>query len=80
MSTNSIGFVRTAHGVKLVGLVGAKFSVYLTFDEIARLNSFVDSGSRASSGKLRQGFERALRATETEDLERELERRAEAGA
>lgn len=78
MSNKNVGFLRTPNGVKLIH---GKFSCHITYDEIAQLNAFVASGARASSDKLQQNFERAsLRSVKTDELERELERRAEVSA
>ncbi|MDZ7923012.1 MAG: hypothetical protein U5M23_02940 [Marinagarivorans sp.] len=72
--SNTIGFLRTPGGIKIIG---GKFSVHLTFDEIYRLNTFISTGSRASSRRLEENFERsALRSAPLAELEIEIDRRA----
>ena len=74
MSHKNVGFLRTPNGVKAMG---GKYSVHLTYDEIASLNAFIASGKRASTPGLQKNFERAsLRAARLEELEAELDRRA----
>jgi hypothetical protein len=74
MSNRDVGFLRTPAGIKVIG---GKYSVHLTYDEIAQLNVFIASGARASSAKLQKNYERAsLRAAPLAELQAELERRA----
>ena len=66
-------FIRTPDGVKVVA---HRFSVFLSFEEVTRLNGFVFSGARASSAKIEKNIDRsALRRVSLRELEDELDRR-----
>lgn len=73
-SRNRIDFLRTPTGIKLIG---GKFSMHVTFDEIYQLNAFITTGARASTKKIEQNWERStLRSAPLRELEQELDRRA----
>lgn len=74
MGSKRTEFIRTPEGVKVVG---NRFSIHLSFEEITRLNGFVYSGSRVSSTNIEKNIDRsALRRVHIHELENELDRRA----
>ena len=75
-TNRQVGFLRTTAGIKLMG---GKYSIHLSYEEIAELNAFSASGARASSPKIELNWVRAsLRATSLRELQAELDRRTTA--